>query len=826
MKMKIKIKVFFLLLVVVSTSMVACSITLYKHSYKTKSIEQLVTPNPAASVPFVVGYDNNPAKLDPVDTWDTISRNIQHQVVEGLVEYDLSDHPNYDIVPTLAEAWAWNSPLEISFMLRQGVRFHDGTLMTAEDVKWNFERVQYFINASGSLPATSEVAFPSQYFFHYDGTPIFKSFIADDGVDPYNFTIILNKPFGALLDLLCFGTTDILSPSSTPIYQYLDLDTDTLVGTGPFVYDGFTRDVDVRFHAFPNYWGGEARIKEMIWEIIEDDTARMNAALAGQYDYIQDVTLSYLNAFKADPDFHVEDFGENPCYFYLEFYCGPNDFSGTPLGNPQFQKNNATFRRALALAINYTYIHEEIHSGYSYEGTPCVPRAMPGHNASVVQASDSSFTWEDNIEKARDLIKTMWPIAAGWDSTYGGANEAEWTGNTFKTLQINRHFGSSTNMRLNILMDDNFALIGVDTFETIRMWSDYLNVGENSPWEMDLSYMGWCPDYLNPFTMINPLFNLESPNCFTRINDTSPGGLTELMDAAVLELNRTLQLEIYQDIQSLIYDINRSVTPASHAHISGWSYLLNAVHKVGLENVQYNILQILDFYLIEWVPDYFDLDSDADSPDLDGNFNLIWTSSQGADNYSVFTYSSFITEVNGSLTQLAFQIANSPYLIIGLSNGIYYFVIVAYNVHGDTLSNSIKVIVGGDPPDPFTLLSSADTPDTNGNFDLVWTNSQEADNYSVFTYSSFITEVNGSLTQLAFQNASSPYSITGLSNGIYYYVIVAYNEYGDTLSNCIDVEVQLEEKGDVIISGYNGYLFITILGLVSVILIFRSFKKK
>ena len=354
--MKKKIKSYLFLLSIVSTSIFACSIIQYKNSYKTESIGQILGPNPSTSFPFIVGYASNPAALDIVDTWDISSRNIQYQVVEGLVEYDLSDHPNYDIAPMLAEFWIWESPIKISFKIRSGVTFHDGTPLTAEAVKWNFDRVQYFINASGTLPPNTSKAYPSQVFFHYDGTPIFDHFEADDNIDPTNFTVVLNKPFGALLDLLCFGTTDILSPSSTPSYQYLDLDTDLLVGTGPFVYDGYTRDVDVRFHAFPNYWRGEARIKEMIWKIVEDDTARMAAALAGQYDYVGGVPKTYIDTFKADPDFHVEDVGEDPCYFYLEFYCGPNDHSGTPLGNPQFQKNNATFRRALALANNYTYI--------------------------------------------------------------------------------------------------------------------------------------------------------------------------------------------------------------------------------------------------------------------------------------------------------------------------------------------------------------------------------------------------------------------------------------------------------------------------------------
>ncbi|MFX1280411.1 MAG: ABC transporter substrate-binding protein [Promethearchaeota archaeon] len=818
--MKKKFSGLFFLLVLVSISIFTYPSIQYKNPKK--SIEFTQSPNIAANVPFIVCYDHNPSALDIVDTLDTPTRNIQHQVVEGLVEYDLSDHPNYTIVPTLAESWIWKNPTEISFMLRKGVQFHDGHSMTAADVKWNFERVQYFINATGTLPSNTTAAYPRSLFFHLDGTPIFDSFKIN-GL--YNFTIVLTKPFGALLDLLCFGVTDILSPFSTPRYQYLDLDTEILVGTGPFVYDGFTRDVDVRFHAFRSYWQGEASIKEMNWEILEDDTERMIAALAGDYDIVQGVPLTWLNTFRDNPIFHVEDIGEDLYYFYMELYCGNRNTDGTPLGGPQFQKNNATFRRALALAINYTYIYDEVQNGYADEGTPAVPRAMPGHNDSVVQASDSKFTWEENVEKAREIIKTMWGLAqAGdWNTTYPGPDEALWTGNTFRTLEVNRHFGSSTNQRLNLLLDWSFELIGVDTHETIRQWNDYLEVGENSPWEMDIGYLGRYPDYLNPYNMIDPLFNLASHSCFSRINDTSPGGLTELMNAAATETNLTIQLEYYQAIQSLIYDIERPVNPASHCHISGWVYFMYSCHKAGLVDFHYNVLQLLDLYSIEWAPANFFLDSDAASPERYGNFNLTWSDSQRADNYSILTYHRYITEINSSLTQLAFQDASSPYPITGFPEGDHYFIVVAYNDKGYTLSNCINVTVLFFKPGPFNLYSTADTPDTDGSFILYWTNSSGARNYSIYSSDSFITNLDPGLS-LEAEDTNTPYAISDLGNGDYFFIAVAYNESGYTLSNCIEVEVQLEKEEFIL--GYNGYLLTTIIGLISVVKISRYKRKK
>ncbi|MFX1480532.1 MAG: hypothetical protein ACFFCI_20780, partial [Promethearchaeota archaeon] len=175
--------------------------------------------------------------------------------------------------------------------------------------------------------------------------------------------------------------------------------------------------------------------------------------------------------------------------------------------------------------------------------------------------------------------------------------DSDWTGKNIlgRSLEINRHFGSVTNQRLNELMAANFDMIGIQTVETIRDWGVYLDTGENTPWEMDIGYVGWCPDYLNPFNMIDPLFNLNSHSCFSRINDTSPGGLTELMNAAAAATGQA-QLDLYGDIQSLIYDINRPVNNASHAHISGWVYLVQQVHKTSLKGVQYNVMTMVEIY--------------------------------------------------------------------------------------------------------------------------------------------------------------------------------------------------------------------------------------
>ena len=90
----------------------------------------------------------------------------------------------------------------------------------------------------------------------------------------------------------------------------------------------------------------------------------------------------------------------------------------------------------------------------------------------------------------------------------------------------------------------------------------------------------------------------------------------------------------------------------------------------------------------------FTLTSDAGNPDNDGSFVLSWTESIGAESYSVYVSNTFISDESQLLIPLASNITILTYAITSLPNGTYYFVVVAHNSAGNTLSNTLEVTVG------------------------------------------------------------------------------------------------------------------------------------
>ena len=121
-------------------------------------------------------------------------------------------------------------------------------------------------------------------------------------------------------------------------------------------------------------------------------------------------------------------------------------------------------------------------------------------------------------------------------------------------------------------------------------------------------------------------------------------------------------------------------------------------------------------------------------------------------------------------------------------------------------------------PDPFTLSCDADTPDTDGNFTLTWTSSALADNYSIYYHYNYITEINGSLILLEEEITELSLNLNNYTDGTYNFIVVAHNENGDTLSNCISVKVGSDPTStpnNIPLGNY--YLIMMLIGTIGLV---------
>ncbi len=224
---------------------------------------------------------------------------------------------------------------------------------------------------------------------------------------------------------------------------------------------------------------------------------------------------------------------------------------------------------------------------------------------------------------------------------------------------------------------------------------------------------------------------------------------------------------------------------------SAFGLIIDSQDNVFITGEKWNLGSGNDFFLTKYtqLPNYFALMSTAGTPDSDGSFNLWWSNSLDADNYSLYQSNETIVQINSNVTKIVEGNVNRTFNLVNLKEGEYYFTAIAYNKVGNTSSNCLKVTVQY-PPGNFRLEENAQYPDTDGKILLTWNESKGTDAYSVYTHPEPFVLIanNGTLIQSNIHDTS--YQIENLLNGEYYYGIVATNEAGNTTSNCIEVTVR------------------------------------
>ena len=166
--------------------------------------------------------------MDVQNTPSIVTKSIYYLVYNTLVERDVASN---DIIPALAESWTMDSPTELVFNLRQGVKFHDGSDFTAEDVKFTYEKALESTGSKAKLASLDSI--------ETDGDYVVK--------------IKLNKVNMDFLDLL---TDPSLSIMSKKAFETLGDEEGIMQGTGPYKYVEWNQGVYLDLTANEDYWGG------------------------------------------------------------------------------------------------------------------------------------------------------------------------------------------------------------------------------------------------------------------------------------------------------------------------------------------------------------------------------------------------------------------------------------------------------------------------------------------------------------------------------------------------------------------------------------------
>ena len=236
----------------------------------------------AAPKPLTFALSGNPDTLDPQKTAGTLTFQTVRSLYDTLVEPD----PQGKLVGSLAERWTTSADnLSWTFTLRQGVKFHNGDLLTSKDVKASFERIKAKEFAS---PKASEYAAITAIETPDDATVVFK----------------LSAPAAPLLAALASGWGAILPKSLIETGHDF---ANKPVGTGPFVLKEWVRDNRIVLAKNPEYWlKSMPRFDSLIFQIIPERAVQVQGLISGQIDGSDIIDQEDVPALEASGKVNVQ----------------------------------------------------------------------------------------------------------------------------------------------------------------------------------------------------------------------------------------------------------------------------------------------------------------------------------------------------------------------------------------------------------------------------------------------------------------------------------------------------------------------------------------
>ena len=267
----------------------------------------------------------------------------------------------------LATSWKPNGNGTVwTFKLRQGVKFHNGAAMTADDVVWTIQQLADPKNASNALSTLEGVLKPAGVRKVDDATVEFH-LEAPNGNFPY---LISSDNYNA-----------IIVPKGT---DYAKWDT-TFIGTGPFKLKSFTQNVSAAFDANPDYWGGAPNLAGTTFSFYASQQPQVLALQGGQVDVIvQFVTQG------------AQSLLNNPQYQILKFRS--SNHRELSMRNDQSPFTDARVRQAIALTLDRPGTVKALLNGYGDLGNdnPFAPK-FPSDDTSIPQRAQ-------DLAKAKQLL--------------------------------------------------------------------------------------------------------------------------------------------------------------------------------------------------------------------------------------------------------------------------------------------------------------------------------------------------------------------------------------------------------------------------------------
>jgi len=334
----------------------------------------------AHAVPLRWAATNDVLTLDPHSQDHATTHAILQHAYEGLTRYDAK----WQVEPCLATKWTAVSPTQMRFELRRGVKFHDGTPFTADDVIFSFNRIR---QPQGTLQ------------IYVSGIKEIKK------VDDYTIDLMLDAPSPILLrnlvDFRIMSKAWAEKNKSTNIQDFKAKDENyasrNVMGTGPYKITAWVPDQRITMTINKDWWDkNTGNVTELTYLPIKSEPTRAAALLSGDVDLVSDVPPQDVQKFKADPKIRMLEGNEVRTIFFA-MDEGSHELPGASVkGKNPFKDKRV--REALSISIDREAIKRTIMRGLSIPAGVMVAPGVNGNTPDIDQPLKVDY------ERAKKLL--------------------------------------------------------------------------------------------------------------------------------------------------------------------------------------------------------------------------------------------------------------------------------------------------------------------------------------------------------------------------------------------------------------------------------------
>jgi peptide/nickel transport system substrate-binding protein len=293
--------------------------------------------------------------LDPQGHNDTKSEKVSFLVFNRLFRLNT----DFEVVPDLAESWEQPSPTEWVIKIKEGVTFHDGSEMTAEDVKFSLER-------SKEMPKVQQVLSEIEKI---------------ETLDNYTIKVTTKSAFAPFLYTLVHAGTSILPKA----YVESGDDFASPVGSGPYTFVEWVSGEKVVVKKYDNYFdkNNMGQSSTIVFKVIPEGTSRTIALETGEVDVVDELQTMDIGKVRDNPDLTLYEKPSTRINFFA-------------MNTEKAPFDNYKVRQAFNYAIDKEAIIMVALDGAGVEAGSVLAPSFLGYKAGP---------YEYNPEKAKALLK-------------------------------------------------------------------------------------------------------------------------------------------------------------------------------------------------------------------------------------------------------------------------------------------------------------------------------------------------------------------------------------------------------------------------------------